>query len=358
MCPDGRVTVSPGNIVWKGMSHVMMNRRTVLKGALATPIAATTIGAAMHRAVLAQDDPIVVGSKDFTEQFILGNMYLLVLQDMGLETEEALNLGGTQIAHQALESGDISLYPEYTGTALVEVLGLSVEEVMAEAASATPVAEATPAGTAAATPVGGAGSAADYVYNLVKDAYQEQFNLTWLAYSPFNNTQALAVKRSWSEENGITTISQLAEIAGDLTISAPADFPEREDGLLGLQRVYNSGFADIEVLPVQPGLKYQALLDDEAEVVLAFGTDGQIAGNDLVVLEDDLGLWPPYNVAPVVQSELLDANPDIATRFDAVTTSLTGEIMSGLNWRVDGDEKAEPSAVAEEYLTENGFIGG
>jgi len=335
----------------------MMNRRTVLKGALATPIAATAIGAAMNRAVLAQDEPIVVGSKDFTEQFILGNMYLLVLQDMGLETEEALNLGGTQIAHQALVSGDIALYPEYTGTALVEVLGLSVEDVMAQAQSATPVAEGTPA-TASATPVGGTGSAADYVYNIVKDAYQEQFNLTWLAHSQFNNTQALAVKRAWSEENGITTISQLAEIAGDLTISAPADFPEREDGLLGLQRVYDNGFADIEVLPVQPGLKYQALLDDEAEVVLAFGTDGQIAGNDLVVLEDDLGLWPPYNVAPVVQSDLIDANPDIATRFNEVTTSLTGEIMSGLNWRVDGDEKAEPADVAEQYLTENGFIGG
>lgn len=199
---------------------------------------------------------------------------------------------------------------------------------------------------------------AEYVYNVVKDAYQEQFNLTWLAYSPFNNTQALAVKREWSEENDITTISQLAEIAGDLTISAPADFPEREDGLLGLQRVYNAGFEEIDTLPVAPGLKYQALLDDEAQVVLAFGTDGQIAGYDLVVLEDDLGLWPPYNVAPIVRNEVLEANPDIEQRFNEVTTSLTGEIMSGLNWRVDGDERAEPADVAREYLEENGLIGG
>lgn len=332
----------------------MMNRRTIVKGALAAPIAATAIGTAMNRAVMAQDEPIVVGSKDFTEQFILGNMYLLVLQDMGLETEDALNLGGTQIAHQALVSGDISLYPEYTGTALVEVLGLSVEDVLAEAASATPAAEASPS----ATPADGTSFAEEYVYNVVKDAYQEQFNLTWLAYSPFSNTQALAVTREFSEENDVTTISQLAEIAGDLTISAPADFPEREDGLLGLQRVYNAGFADIEVLPVQPGLKYQALLDDEAQVVLAFGTDGQISGYDLVVLEDDLGLWPPYNVAPVVQTDLLDAQPDIAPRFNEVTTSLTGEIMSDLNWRVDGDERIEPAEVAREYLVENGFISG
>ncbi len=333
-----------------------LNRRTVVKGALAAPLAASTI-AAMHPALMAQDGPVVVGSKDFTEQFILGNMYLLVLQDMGLETEDALNLGGTQIAHQALESGDIDTYPEYTGTALVEVLGLSVEDVLADfqggGAAATPVDAAE-----SATPVAGGGSLEDYVYQLVKDAYQADLNLTWLAYSPFNNTQALAVKREWSAENGVTTISQLAEIAGDLTISAPADFPEREDGLLGLQRVYSAGFNDIETLPVAPGLKYQALLDDEAEVVLAFGTDGQIAGYDLIVLEDDLGLWPPYNVAPVVRTEALDANPDLAARFDAVTTSLTGEVMSGLNWRVDGDEKAEPADVAREYLEENGLIGG
>lgn len=333
----------------------MLNRRTVIKGALATPVAAT--GLAAWTSAMAQDGPVTVGSKDFTEQFILGNMYLLVLQDMGLETEDALNLGGTQIANQALTNGDIDTYPEYTGTALVEVLGMSVEEVLAGfgggTESATPVAD----GAAGATPVA-SGSLEDYVYNIVRDAYQEQFNLTWLAYSPFNNTQALAVKREWSEENGITTISQLAEIAGDLTISAPADFPEREDGLLGLQRVYAAGFNDIETLPVAPGLKYQALLDDEAQVVLAFGTDGQISGYDLVVLEDDLGLWPPYNVAPIVRTELLDANPDIGTRFDAVTTSLTGEVMSSLNWRVDGDEKAEPADVAQQYLEENGFIGG
>ncbi|HYI23886.1 MAG TPA: glycine betaine ABC transporter substrate-binding protein, partial [Thermomicrobiales bacterium] len=136
------------------------------------------------------------------------------------------------------------------------------------------------------------------------------------------------------------------------------DFPERQDGLLGLQRVYGAGFNDVEVLPVAPGVKYQALLDDQAQVVLAFGTDGQIAGYDLVVLEDDLNLWPPYNVAPVVRQAILDAWPDIADRFNAVTTSLTNEVLSGLNWRVDGDEKAEPSDVASDYLSENGFIGG
>ena len=93
-------------------------------------------------------------------------------------------------------------------------------------------------------------------------------------------------------------------------------------------------------------------------MVLAFGTDGQIAGFDLMVLEDDLGLWPPYNVAPVVRQEVLDAYPDVEARFNEVTASFTNEVLSGLNWRVDGDDKEEPADVADSYLTDNGFIGG
>ena len=333
----------------------MVSRRTVIKGAAAAPIAGSAIfQMAKPGSIFAQDLTVKVGSKDFTEQLILGNMYLMVLADMGISAEDNLNLSGTQIAQQALVSGEIHLYPEYTGTALLEVLGSSVADVTG-GASATP--GASPVASPAASPAAG-GDVSQAVYDAVAAAYQEQFGLTWLERSPANNTQALAVTRQFSEENGITTISQLAENAGDYVISAPTDFPEREDGLLGLQRVYGQGFADIEVLPVAPGVKYQAIQDGSAQVVLAFGTDGQITGYDLVILEDDLGLWPPYNVAPVVRPEVLEAYPEIEERFNEVTTSLTDEVLSDLNWRVDGDEKQEPEAVAEAYLTENGFIGG
>ncbi len=329
----------------------MVTRRTVVKGSLAAPFAgATLLSSGLPGSVAAQDLTVIVGSKDFTEQFILGNMYIRILEDMGIATEDSTNLGGTQIAQEALVAGEIHLYPEYTGTGLTEVLGLSVDDVLG-GGGATPAADAEASPAASADP-------SQAVYDAVKAAYADQFGLVWLERSPANNTQALAVKRAFSEENGVTTISQLAEIAGDLIISAPADFPEREDGLLGLQRVYASGFADIEVLPVAPGLKYQALEDDQAQVVLAFGTDGQISGLDLVVLEDDLALWPPYNIAPVVRQEVLDAYPDVEARFNEVTASLTDEVLSDLNWRVDGDEKEEPADVAESYLTENGFIGG
>jgi osmoprotectant transport system substrate-binding protein len=327
-----------------------LHRRSLIKSAAAAGLGVATI----NQLTFAQDETIRVGSKDFTEQFIVAHMYLQVLENAGHSVEDKLNLGGTQVAHQALVSGEIDLYPEYTGTGLTEVLGMSVDDV--SGGSGTP--EATPAGdmTAMATPVSG-GDMSQAVYDTVKAEYESQFSATWLERSPANNTQALAVKREFSEENGITTISQLAEVADQYIISAPADFPEREDGLLGLQRVYGAGFESIEVLPVAPGLKYQALLDDQAQVVLAFGTDGQISGNDLVVLEDDMGLWPPYNLAPVVLMSVLDANPDVADLLNGVTTLLTDEVLSSLNWRVDGDEKAEPADVATDWLNENGLLG-
>ena len=327
-----------------------LHRRSLIKSAAAAGLGVATI----NQLTFAQDETIRVGSKDFTEQFIVAHMYLQVLENAGHSVEDKLNLGGTQVAHQALVSGEIDLYPEYTGTGLTEVLGMSVDDV--SGGSGTP--EATPAGdmTAMATPVSG-GDMSQAVYDTVKAEYESQFSATWLERSPANNTQALAVKREFSEENGITTISQLAEVADQYIISAPADFPEREDGLLGLQRVYGAGFENIEVLPVAPGLKYQALLDDQAQVVLAFGTDGQISGNDLVVLEDDMGLWPPYNLAPVVLMSVLDANPDVADLLNGVTTLLTDEVLSSLNWRVDGDEKAEPADVATDWLNENGLLG-
>lgn len=328
-----------------------LHRRSFIKSAAAAGVGTV----ALSHLTFAQDDTIIVGSKDFTEQFIVANMYLQVLENAGFSVEDKLNLGGTQVAHQALISGEISLYPEYTGTGLTEVLGLSLDDV---GGSATPEAAGTPTAVEAtpeASPV--TGDVSQLVFNTVKDQYEAQFQATWLERSPANNTQALAVKRQFSEENGITTISQLAEVADQYVISAPADFPEREDGLLGLQRVYGGGFESIEVLPVAPGLKYQALLDDDAQVVLAFGTDGQISGYDLVLLEDDLGLWPPYNLAPVVLMSVLEANAEIVNILNGVTTMLTDEVLSGLNWRVDGDEKAEPASVATDFLTENGLLG-
>lgn len=271
------------------------------------------------------DQTITVGSKNFTEQLILGEMYAQLLEDRGCDVERQLNLGGTAVAHEALVAGEIDMYPEYTGTGLLAILEL---ETMSDP---------------------------DEVYEVVKEAYEEQFDLVWLDQTPMNNSNALAVTREFSEERGITTISQLVEIADELTLAAVPDFPERPDGMVGLQEVYGD-FEFAEVLLLDPGLKYQAFLNGDAEVVLAFGTDGEVAGHDLVILEDDQGLWPPYHVAPVVRQDTLDENPGIADALNELAPVLTSEVVADLNWEVQGPDAREPADVAHDFLVEHELI--
>jgi osmoprotectant transport system substrate-binding protein len=272
-------------------------------------------------------------------------MYALLLENAGIPVERRLNLGGTEVASTALQAGEIDLYPEYTGTGLTVILGIPIESVT----------EATP--VAGATPGAGEGMTVDQqVYQIVADAYKKQFDLVWLDESAFNNTQALAMKRATAEEMGITTISELAAVSGDLTLVAPVDFVDRPDGLQGLEDFYAMSFGD--VLSVAPGIRYQALEEDQAQVVLAFGTDGQVSGMDLVLLEDDKGLWPPYHVAPVVRNETLTAYPALADALNPVAPLLTDLEMSALNWKVDGPDKLEPEEVARAFLEEQGLIGG
>src|SRR5215212_7585090 len=328
---------------------MMITRRTLAKSLAATPVVALMLEAGAHGRLwdvaAAQEGPVRIGSKDFTEQLILGEMYALLLENAGITTERRLNLGGTQVAQEALLAGEIDLYPEYTGTGLTVVLGMPIDAVT----SGTP-------GAGVATPADQAVSVDQRVFDIVSEEYLEQFDLIWLDESAFNNTQALAVKRAFADERGITTISELADIAGELIIVAPSDFVERPDGLQGLEDFYGMKFGD--VLSVAPGIRYQALEQDQAQVVLAFGTDGQVAGMDLVLLEDDKGLWPPYHVAPVVRNDTLTANPGIADALNPVAPLLTDQVMSALNWQVDGPDKLEPIDVARAFLEDQGLLGG
>jgi osmoprotectant transport system substrate-binding protein len=327
----------------------MITRRKLAKSLAATPVVAMALQTGAHgslwQVARAQEGPVRIGSKNFTEQLILGEMYVLLLENAGIATESRLNLGGTQVAHEALLAGEIDLYPEYTGTGLTVILGMPIDALT----SGTP-------GAGVATPADQAVAVDQRVYDIVSEEYLEQFDLVWLDESAFNNTQALAVKRAFAEERGISTISELAEIAGELTMVAPSDFVERPDGLKGLQDFYGMAFGN--VLSVEPGIRYQALEEDQAQVVLAFGTDGQVSGMDLVLLEDDKGLWPPYHVAPVVRNETLTANPGIADALNPIAPLLTDQVMSALNWQVDGPDKLEPIDVARAFLEEQGLLGG
>jgi len=269
-------------------------------------------------------DTIRVGSKDFTEQLILGEMYALALEDAGYPVERKLNLGGTPVAQAALESGEIDLYPEYTGTGLLTVLK--------EPASSDPA----------------------EVYETVSTQYADQFNLVWLDPAPMNNTQALAMTQPRAQELGIATISDFVEQANELVLIGPPEFEVREDGLPGLKAVY--GDFQLEAYKaVDPGLRYRGLIDGEADVAVAFGTDGEISAFDLVLLEDDQNLFPPYQVAPVVRQETLDANPALNDVLNALSPLITDEVMRRLNYQVSG-EGQEPAEVAQAFLTEAGLL--
>jgi osmoprotectant transport system substrate-binding protein len=319
----------------------MVTRRTLLKG---TAVAPAALASARWMGTMAQDQAVRVGSKDFPESIIIGEMYALLLETAGITVERALNLGGTVIAHEALLADELDIYPEYTGTGLLVVLGATVEDALG--GGGTPAAEGSPT----------AAGPEEAVYTYVRDQYQAQFDLVWLDRTPMSNSQALAVTRDFATEHDLTTISDLVALASsvDLVISAPVDFEEREDGLLGLRSVY--GEFDASVNGVAPGIKYQALMDGDANVVLAFSTDAEIAINDLVVLEDDQNLWPPYNVAPVVRQSALDAYPEIAGALNALAPVITNEVMIGLNGQVIGEEGIDPEIVAREFLIQQGMI--
>jgi len=269
---------------------------------------------------------IVIGSKDFTEQFIVAEMYAQLLENEGFTVERKLNLGGTPIAHEAIMNGDIDLYPEYTSTGLLTMLKLD------------PIQDA------------------EEIYTTVKSGYEQQYNLTWLTPSPFNDTQALAMTKDVAAQYGIQTYSDLSQKAPELILGGPAEFLEREDGIKGLQQAYG-GFEFKEVKQLGTGsLRYQALLEGQVDVVVAFGTDGAIKGNDLLLLVDDKVFYPIYNVAPVIRQDTLEKHPEIEKILNDFAPLLTDDIMSGLNWQVDGPEAKEPADVARAFLLEKGLV--
>ncbi len=269
-------------------------------------------------------EKIAVGSKNFTESLLLGEMYALVLEDAGLKVDRKLNLGGTLIAHEALKKGDIDVYPEYTGTALLNILN---EKPLTDPKQ---------------------------VFDLVSDFYKKQFNLTWLAPSQANNTQAIAISRAASEKYGITTLTDLQAKASEIDFAAVPEFEEREDGLLGMNRVYGEfKFKSLKLFDY--GIKYRTVLNDEAQATIAFGTDGELLNPDLLVLQDDKHLWPPYNVAPVIRQETLDQNKEVEKLLDAVSAKLDDQTMQKLNAEVDINKK-EYKDVAKQFLKENGLL--
>lgn len=267
---------------------------------------------------------ITVGSKNFTESLILGEMYSLALENAGYKVKRKLNLGGTLVAHEALKNGEIDMYPEYTGTGLINVLQLPPK------------------------------SDAKEVYDEVSKGYKEKFKLIWLEPTNANDSQGLVTTRKVAEKYNLYKISDLPKLAPELRLAAVPEFEEREDGLKGLNDFYGKmDFKSIKLYDY--GVKYRVILNGEADVTVGFTTDGDLTNKDLVLLEDDKKFWPPYYVAPVIREEVLNKDPKIAEVLNAVSAKLDNETVQNLNAEVDIHKK-EYEEVAKAFLEKEGLL--
>ena len=288
-----------------------MRRSTALGLRAAAPLAGCSHG-----------NSVAVGSKNFTEQLLLGELYAQILERRGMSITRKLNLGGTQIAMAALQRGEIDLYPEYTGTALLVVLGLPPMHDAKE------------------------------IYATVKREYAQRFQLTWLDAAPMNDTQALATTQAIRSRLHLETLSDLSKAAPQLRLGAIPEFVKRQDGLPGLQQVYG-GFKFKSVRLLDIGLKYKALRTGDVDIVVAFGTDGAIAADNLYVFIDDKHVWPTYQAAPVVRNSTLAKYPVIGEALNKLAPLLTDDVVRKLNESIDGPAKREPADVAREFIEQN-----
>ena len=263
-----------------------------------------------------EKDTIRIGSKDFTENSIVGEIYALALEDKGYKVERVPNIASSVI-HTSLVNGEIDLYPEYTGTGLLAVLK---EDLITDPQK---------------------------VYDTVKSEYEKQFNLEWLNYSAANDGQGLVIRTDVANKLGIKTISDLQAHASEIRFASQGEFDQREDGIPGLEKVYGKfNFKSSKVY--DNGLKYQVLENNEADLAPASTTEGQLTKPEFTLLEDDKHVWPPYNLAPVVKKSLLDAHPDIADILNKVSATLDTKTVTKLNAEVDVDKK-EYEEVAKAY---------
>jgi len=293
-------------------------------GVLAVLALVTLIGAALARpARPGGPRAVVVGSKNFTEQVVLGEMLAALLEDRGLAVDRRLNLGGTQLCHEAVRAGQIDLYVEYTGTALTDILK---------------------------RPAGGDRNA---VLREIREAYAP-LGLRVGEPLGFNNTFALVTRPDASRRLGLTRISDLARHAGTLRVGLFGEFLERADGLPGLMKAYGFRLA-VPPTEMDLGLLYQALLAGRVDVVVGSATDGLIAANGLVVLEDDRRYFPPYDAVPVMHAGHLDAHAGLEAAVSALAGRVNEDAMRRMNYAVDGGHRA-PAAVAREFLRSAGLL--
>ncbi len=271
-----------------------------------------------------EEKKIVLASKPMSEQYVIAEMLsLLIESETDITVEKKLGIGGgTSNIHPGMLSGEIDLYPEYTGTGWLFVLKRDLIRDSGE------------------------------LYDAVKDQYAREYDIHWSGLYGFNNTFGLVVTQKVADEYGLKTYSDLAKVGGDLVFGANSDFFEREDGYPGLQTVYGMDFGAIKEIAI--GLKYDAILTEEIDVTTIYTTDGRLEGSGLVVLEDDLGFFASYYAATLIRAETLEKFPELEGVLEKMTGLISNSDMIRMNYRVEVAND-DPVAVAREFLEEKGL---
>lgn len=266
---------------------------------------------------------IIVGHKNYNEQRILGIMMSQVIEAHTPYKAKTVELGTGIVIFQALKSGNIDVYPEYTGVAYAAYLG---KKEKADAKT---------------------------VFDIIKDEYNENHNLDIRNPMGFENTYAFAMKPEVAEKYGIKNISDLKKYANNMILSGPHEFMEREDGLLGIQRAYNIKFKSI--LSMDQGLVINSLVSDKIEVALVYSTDGLIAKHKLQLLEDDLKFFPPYEVVVTMRKGYENLKSNVIASLDSLVNSLNENEMQELNLlAIEGEKPIEK--IINDFLINKGII--
>jgi len=272
-----------------------------------------------------KDDKVVIGSKDFSENVVVGEMLAQLIENhTDLKVERKLNMGGTFVCFEAIKNGDIDIYPEYTGTGLTAQLKMDVI------------------------------TNPDEAYQVVSDEFNKQFDIKWMQPFGFNNTYTLAVSNDVYEKYGIETFSDLAKVSDQLVFGAEHEFFDRQDGYDGLIEKYGIEFKG-EPKKMNVSLKYQAIGNGDMDVTDAFATDGPIMKYNLKVLKDDKGFFPPYYAAPIVRNETLKAHPELEEVLNMLAGRIDDATMTELNYKIDV-EGQDIETVAKDFLQKEGLL--
>ncbi|MBM7153113.1 ABC transporter permease/substrate-binding protein [Streptococcus suis] len=297
--------------------------KTILLALLVTLF---TVGASYVPMLNFSTKQLVIAGKLGAEPEILINMYKLLIEDQtDIKVEIKPNFGKTSFLYEALKSGSIDIYPEYTGTITSTLLKNSPTDL-----STNP----------------------EEVYTYAKEAILEQDGLMYLAPMAFQNTYALAVTEDYAQKNGIEKISDLAKVQQTAVAGFSLEFNDREDGNIGLKNLYN---LQLNVKTMEPALRYEAIKNGDVQIVEAFSTDSKVVTYKLKILEDDKQLFPPYQAAPLLSKETLEKYPELEQVLGVLAGNISTEEMTRMNYAVDVEGKSAEQ-VAREYLEQEGLL--